>query len=106
MEDIKKLKQIYEKACNDYVAIFIEKQEMDFDFWVGQEVGGIASCGDFFFNFSDIAYDINTNQPKGLIIDWYYDNLGNQDKMINYCSYTKGLRISDIKQKDDIFNFE
>jgi hypothetical protein len=91
-----KLEKKYEEVCNEYVDLFCKKQEMDFEGWVANSVGGIALCNDFFFNFHDIVWDINTDQPEGLIVSWYYDNTDNVEKSINYFSYTKGLRIKDI----------
>ena len=93
---IKELKKLYESVCNEYLNKFCKKQEMINLGWVADEVGGVALCSDFYFNFHDIVKDINTKQPKGVIIDWYYDNLQNPDKSINYYSYILGLRIKDI----------
>jgi hypothetical protein len=86
------LKRQYEFACNEYAKRFCNKQEMNFEGWVRDVVGGIAYCNDFLFNFQDIVWDINSKQPKGAIIDWYYSNLEHPEKSINYYSYTKGLR--------------
>lgn len=94
---INQLKNQYEFVCNAYATIFCNKQDMNFEGWVGNTVGGIAYCNDFYFDFQDIVLDINFNQPKGLIVDWYYENLENPGKSINYYSYTKGLRVSDLK---------
>lgn len=93
---IKKLKETYEFACNEYLQKFCNKQEMDNEGWVNDDVGSIALCSDFYFHLHDIVLDINSKQPKGQIIDWYYENLDTPEKSINYYSYTKGLRISDI----------
>lgn len=93
---IKQLKETYDFACNEYVKKFCNKQEMTNEGWVNDDVGGIALCSDFYFNLHDIVWDINSKQPKGQIIDWYYENLDNPEKSINYYSYTKGLRIADI----------
>ena len=94
---IKQLKADYEAICMEYIERFCKRQEMDFEGWVGNDVGGIALIDDFFFGFSDIVYDVNTKQSKGLIIDWYNDNVDYPDKAINYYSFTKGLRVSEIK---------
>ena len=92
-----KLKERYEKACNDYIAEFTKKQGLEFDGWVGDEVGGIASFIDqYFFNISDIVWDINSNQSKGLILQWQDDCLESNPKFINYFSYSRGLRFSDL----------
>ena len=94
---LNELKKQYEFVCNEYVTKFCNKQQMDFEGWVGDTVGGIACCNDFFFNFQDIVWDVNSKQPKGAIVDWYYENLEIPEKSINYFSYTKGLRVSELK---------
>jgi hypothetical protein len=93
------LRQHYENICNAYVNEFCAKQEMDLNGWIGGEVGGVTECSDFFFDFRDIVRDIDTEQPKGLIIDWYYDNLEGR-RFINYDSYIRGLRVSDLPVED------
>ena len=94
---IDKLKKDYEKACKEYIKLFCEKQDLGFDGFVNDDIGGIALCSDFFFNFQDIVLDVNAKIPKGVIIDWYDAQLENPEKAINYYSYTKGLRHKDIK---------
>ena len=86
----------YEKVCNEYIKQFCQKQDMEFDIWISNIVGGTAFIGDYFFNFQDIVWDINSNQPKGCIINWYNDNLIDLTKSINYYSYTKGLRVENL----------
>ena len=93
---IQQLKETYELACNEYLKKFCNKQGMDNGGWVNNEVGGTAICSDFYFNLHDIVCDISSEQPKGQIIDWYYECLDNPENSINYYSYTKGLRIADI----------
>ena len=90
---INELKKQYEFVCNEYVEKFCNKQEMDFEGWVGGTIGGIAYCNDFYFNFQDIVFDINSEQAKGLIISWYYENWDFPRKSISYFSFTKGLRV-------------
>jgi len=94
--EIEELNKVYESTCNRYVQIFCEKQDMSFEGWVGNQIGGVVCCSDMYFNIDDIVTDVNLKQPKGQIVDWYYDNIGNPKKSINYFSYTKGLRIADI----------
>ena len=93
---MKELKETYEFACNKYLKDFCNKQEMTNEGWVNDDVGGVAICSDFYFNLRDIVWDINSNQPRGKIIDWYHQNLETPEKSINYYSFTKGLRIADI----------
>jgi hypothetical protein len=94
----KTLQQKYEDACNEYVLKFCKKQEIDFEGWIADIIGGIALCNDFYFNFHDIVWDINSKQKKEAIKNWYYENLEYPNKSINYYSYTKGLRVKDLKQ--------
>jgi len=94
----KTLKQQYKEIVTKYIDIFCEKQEVCFEYWIANQIGGIACFGDvLIFNFTDIVYDINTNQPKHLIIDWIYESVDNPHKSINYYSYSKGLRHKQIK---------
>jgi hypothetical protein len=86
------IKTKYEKVCNIYVKIFCEKQEFDFDdiHWAGGIVGSWVIIGDFSFNFHDIVWDVNSEQPKGKIIEWYnYTLSANPTEVINYFSYCK-----------------
>jgi hypothetical protein len=99
---IKKLKEQYEAACKDYVKIFCDKQEIDFNGWVSGEIGGIAMfCDQYFFNISDIVLDVNTMQKKHLILEWQNDYLDSNfsNQQINYKSYTMGLRYEQLKKQ-------
>ena len=101
---IKKLKAKYEATCNKWVNLFCEKQDLEFSYWVADEIGGIACFIDeYFFNLSDIILDMNSNQPKGLILDWQNDGVDfnmfkETPKYINYKSYTMGLRYDQLTE--------
>lgn len=103
---LKELNAMYETACEGYVEEFCKKQELEFDGWVAEEVGSIASfCCQYFFNMSDIILDLNTKQPKGLILNWQNDgvdfNMFNEKtEYINYKSYTMGLRYDALKKNN------
>ena len=97
MNTIKSIKKEYEKVVKKYIYYFSKQQNLNFDGWVGDEIGGIAWFGDIAFNFSDIMMHLNTNQPKENIIQWHFDNIENHQKtLINYKSYIMGLRIKDM----------
>lgn len=82
---IKKL----ESAVREVIKVFEEKQELNFEFFVGDDVTGFACFGCvFYFNISDIWLDLVTEQPKGRIIDWLYYCLEERGAPINYNSYT------------------
>ena len=94
------LKEKYHKIIAEYIDEFCRKQKIEFDGWVGQEVGGVASFVDqYFFNLSDITYDIDHKCKKGLILKWQDDCVENSEMpSINYHSYHKGLRFEHIKR--------
>jgi hypothetical protein len=96
------LENKYKECCTEYINRFCEKQGLVFEYWVGDIIGGVASFGDtYFFNFQDIVWDINSNQPKGLILNWLEDLLDEQKTtigIVNYFSYTKGLRFTDLNK--------
>ena len=99
---LSKLKEQYEMIVSEYIRKFCNKQGLAFEHWAGDAIGGIACFGDiFYFNFSDIVFDINSRQHKGLIISWLYDSVDNPGKSINYFSYSKGLRCGDIVETKD-----
>lgn len=88
----------YEKSCKHLITHFCQKQDLDFDYWIGDVIGGIACFNaDYFFNLNDIYLDLLKNVAKGLIIKWQDDGVENHfknhtDIHINYSSYLKGLR--------------
>lgn len=92
-----KLEHKLQTTVEAVVYEFEVKQGVEFSGFVGNDIVGLVSFNDdLFFNLSDIVLDLFTNQPIGLIIEWYYDCLDNQEKTINYKSYVSGLRFKDI----------
>lgn len=94
----------YDAVCNDIVTKFSNKQGLEFDGWVADEVGGIAGFAlQYFFNISDIILDLKTKQPKGFILEWQsdgvdYNMFNEKQEYINYKSYISGLRYKDLKK--------
>jgi hypothetical protein len=92
----------YETICNEIVAVFCEKQELYFDYWIIDDVGGVAAFGDYYFSMDEILLDLSTEQEKYFILE-YHDanvefNMGKDDpKFINYKSYISGLRHEQLK---------
>lgn len=101
---IKKLKTEYDIICNTFVEKFAKKHGLEFDGWIADEIGGIASFIDqYFFNLSDIILDLTTNQPKNSILKWHDDEVEynmyfEEPRYINYKSYIMGLRQKDLKK--------
>jgi hypothetical protein len=78
----------YIKASNNLVQEFCKKQEADCDKVVEQDILiGAVLISDCYFTFSDIFHDLNTNQPKGKIFEWYWKQL-DQKQWIKYKTYT------------------
>lgn len=91
------MKQQLEQVMKQYIEAFEKKHDMFFEFAVNDEYLGVFSFGDvYYFNASDIVYDIDKDLPKHLIIDWLHDNLDNEGNYINLHSYAKGLRHTQI----------
>lgn len=99
--NIKDIKYRYEKACSDYIDLFCKKHDVEFHFWVSDDIGGVACIGyDLFFSFTDIVFDINTQKPKNKILEWQ-DHNDTSEYYISYRAYCDGARHTD---KND-FNF-
>ena len=91
-----KLKTKYEKIVNEYLRIFIEKQELDIDncYWVSDRVGEILSVNEqYYFSFNDIRFDVDNNVKERLIFRWQDESLDNYFKKkkykVNYENYLK-----------------
>lgn len=95
------MKKQLENAITNYVNAFEKKHEVEFLFFVNDDVIGVAFISDSFFNVSDIIYDIDNDCPKDLIWEWYDKTMemGIEEKpTINYQSYAKGLRYDKLKK--------
>lgn len=97
----------YECACNEAIEEFCKKQDIEFDGWVSDEIGGIALfISQYSFSIDDIILDLRTKQPKGLILQWQDDYIEESIKVnfplnLNYKSYTMGARfnlLTNLKQ--------
>lgn len=96
-KELKDLKERLDNCIDLYTDFFCLKQDCQSDGWIGEIKGGINCFADAFLSFDDIRMDIDLNAPVGLIFKWYWDNIKNDGRAINYYSYIKGLRVADIK---------
>ena len=96
---MKDLKKEFESIVDQYITIFCEKQEIEKEctYWIGGCIGEVIDVNGAFISFDDIRRDIDTDQPKDKIFNWYWDNDYINNKIINYHSYIKGLRVKDLK---------
>jgi len=88
------MKKRFEESVQEYILAFCLKNEIDFDYWIGNDIGGVACFqgGEVYLNFDDIRFDIDTEQPAELIINHYWDSIANYPNEINFKSYAQGLR--------------
>ncbi|MCB0515192.1 MAG: hypothetical protein KDD49_03905 [Bacteroidetes bacterium] len=99
---LKELNNQYELVCNEIVKRFCAKQKIEFDYWIGDKVGVIALfASQYFIALDDIIFDLNSNQPNGLILDWQNDSVdyntrSESKKYISYPSYANGERYEQI----------
>lgn len=100
---ISEIKDRLDNCIDLYIDLFCQKQEVYADGWIGEIKGGINCFADAYLSFDDIRTDLELNAPKGMIFEWFWDNVENDSKAINYYSYVKGLRISDIKPIENPF---
>lgn len=80
----------FEKSCEKLVLNFCKKQEVTFDFWLGDEIGSCFSVNcDAVLTLSDILFDLKTNQPKGKIFNWYWSQVSQENPVSykKYCEY-------------------
>ena len=96
-----KLRQDYEDVCSRYIKAFVRKQEIRFDYWIGGDIGGVASfIEQYCFNLSDIVFDIDNKCEPGLILSWQDYCIDEHNVSINFYSYSKGLRIEKPTRKE------
>lgn len=94
----------FEEGVFQYIAAFGAKHGLEFTFWDGDLIAGIAVfTNKMYFTFTDIVYDINSNQPDGLIIDWF--NSYEQDNPILLPYYEFTIQIDDLINPDSEYDF-
>lgn len=88
-ETINTLNQTIQK----YVDLFCIKHGLEFDFWVSDLTGTVASfSSSYFFNFEYIRLDLEKEVNKSLIMEWYDEMLEvaqNEEYTLNYYTYLK-----------------
>lgn len=101
-----KLKENYEKACNDYLKAFCEKHDFDYEdaktSWVAGIVGTTCMCGDYFVQLEDLILDVENEAEESEFFKWYDYSCECSELGIfspNYGSWLKGCpRLSPIQK--------
>lgn len=83
------MKKQLEKVLKQYIKEFEKKQDLTFEFAVGDNLMEVISFGYvYFFNMSDIIYDIDNNIKENIIVEWLEYTIQEKD-YINYRTYLK-----------------
>lgn len=96
------LQSSFYKVAQAYVLLFEKKQELEFTGWVGGHIGELACFNEWYYlNLDDIRYDIDTEQPKERITEWF-DKCVEDKKMIDdYRDYCRDLRPQYVKDYEE-----
>lgn len=74
-----KAKEYFVKGCNEYLRLFCEKHDFDYeeakDSWVANCVGDVTCVGDIFVGMQTIITDIEMDAPEEEFYKWYDYNL-------------------------------
>lgn len=74
-----KAKEYFVKGCNEYLRLFCEKHDYDYEeakeSWVANCVGDVTCVGDIFVGMQTIITDIEMDAPEAEFIKWYDYNL-------------------------------
>ena len=74
-----KAREYFVKGCNEYLRLFCEKHDFDYEeakeSWVGGMVGEVTLCGDYYVTMSTIITDIEHDAPEAEFYKWYDYNL-------------------------------
>jgi len=100
-EKMEKLKSDFETAVMNYVEFFIIKQQCDFEYWVGQEIGGMGVFGDYVFGFENIRYDVDNEIEQGLIYKYQEYYIETEDTGMNYKSFLKLRPDLKVDEKEE-----
>ena len=95
-EKMARLKFDYEQAVKNYVEFFCIKQQLEFDYWVADQIGTVANFGDYWFNLEDIRYDIDKEIDANTIMEWQNYAVEHESK-VNYSSYVAGARWNQLR---------
>lgn len=99
------LRKELEETLMAYIRLFEEKHDVDLQYIVNDDIMGLLDFGDvYFFNTTDVVYDIDHDLPKGLILQWAEDSVDDSKnparQTINLLSYAMGLRFEDLEENE------
>ena len=91
-----KAKEYFVKGCNEYLRLFCEKHDFDYEeakeSWVANCVGDITCVGDIFVGMQTIIADIEMDAPEEEFVKWYDYNLVAHEFGFNTPNFESWLR--------------
>ena len=91
-----KAKEYFVKGCNEYLRLFCEKHDYDYEeakeSWVANCVGDVTCVGDIFVGMQTIITDIEMDAPEAEFIKWYDYNLVANEFGFNTPNFESWLR--------------
>ena len=91
-----KAKEYFVKGCNEYLRLFCEKHDFDYEeakeSWVANCVGDITCVGDIFVGMQTIIADIEMDAPEAEFLKWYDYNLVAHEFGFNTPNFESWLR--------------
>ena len=91
-----KAKEYFVKGCNEYLRLFCEKHDYDYEeakeSWVANCVGDVTCVGDIFVGMQTIITDIEMDAPEDEFIKWYDYNLVANEFGFNTPNFESWLR--------------
>jgi hypothetical protein len=80
--------QQYEKVCNlvrkEFMSIYYHEYDEDDCYWIGEDIGGICSIGDEYWNINNMVDALRYKVSEKLLFKWYYDVHVNEQAEVNY----------------------
>jgi hypothetical protein len=96
----KQLRAALDAAIMGYVKRFEFAHGVKHEWSSNDDLMGILCFGDYFFDISDIVYDVENHLPVNLIFQWQNDGIeahfNGSEQNINLQSYAKGLRYEGV----------
>ena len=78
MKDKLSLKKRYEAVVEAYINEFCKKQNLVDGYWIGDRIGELYDVAYMCLDFQSIRFDMDTTQPEGRIIKYYWEMMGNE----------------------------
>ena len=105
-----RLRQAYDKSCNDYVKSLCSNYEFCFDdaTWIADDIGGILEVNDFFLNMHEIIFCVDMNVIYDDFVEFYDYNLRasslglnaiNIQSWFRNCPHLTEKQLDDLEQK-------